>query len=103
MGKNFTVNENPKMGQDGLYYYYMTLAKALSLYGDPIKNAKGERIDWREEIARRLLALQKSDGSWVNGSDRWKEAEPVLATSYAIITLNTIARPSSTAVAYANQ
>ena len=30
LGKNYTLDENPGMGGEGLYYYYQTMAKALS-------------------------------------------------------------------------
>ncbi len=31
--KNFTLEENPGMGAQGLYYYFHTIAKALAAYG----------------------------------------------------------------------
>jgi len=34
-----------------------------------------------------MRALQREDGSWVNEDDAWWENEPVLVTSYALITL----------------
>ena len=30
LGSNYTLDENPGMGQEGLYYYYHLMAKALS-------------------------------------------------------------------------
>jgi hypothetical protein len=35
LGKHFTVDENPGMDKQGLYYYYMTMAEALALLGKP--------------------------------------------------------------------
>ncbi len=93
--KNFKLDENPKMGKDGLYYYYMMLAKALDLYGDPITDSQGRPRDWRSLLASEILGRQQADGSWVNSSDRWWEAKPVLTTSYALIALQTIAHPAS--------
>ena len=45
-------------------------------------------LDRSAEI-RRLLSLQNSgDGSWLNEhSPRWWEGNPLLATSYALLTL----------------
>ncbi|MDP6380591.1 MAG: terpene cyclase/mutase family protein, partial [Phycisphaerae bacterium] len=33
--KNWTVEENPGVGKQGLYYYYHTMAKALAAWGEP--------------------------------------------------------------------
>ena len=33
--KHYSVDENPGLGQRGLYYYYQTFAKALALLGKP--------------------------------------------------------------------
>ncbi len=90
ISKNFTVEENYGMGAQGLYYNYHTMAKALRLYGkDTIVDAKGIPHDWYKELAEKLINVQKPDGSWVNENSRWMEALPVLATSYAILSLNT--------------
>ena len=90
IGKHFTVEENYGMGAQGLYYNYHTMAKALRLYGkDTIIDAKGVSHDWYQELAEKLIEVQKTDGSWVNENSRWMEALPVLATSYAILSLDT--------------
>ena len=45
---------------------------------------------WRTELTGRLLAMQRQDGSWINtNAPRWYEGNPVLATAYAMITLDT--------------
>jgi len=89
--KHFTVEENYGMGAQGLYYNYHTMAKALRLYGkDTITDAKGVTHDWYKELAEKLIEEQKPDGYWVNdGNKRWMESLPVLATSYAILSLDT--------------
>lgn len=90
IGKHFTVEENYGMGAQGLYYNYHTMAKALRLYGkDTLVDAKGISHDWYQELAEKLIDVQKSDGSWMNENSRWMEALPVLATSYAILSLDT--------------
>lgn len=89
--KHYTIDENPGMGPQGLYYYYHTMSKALSLSGVTlIENEKGEEEDWRKELSLHLLNLQSSDGSWVNENGRWWERDPVLVTSYAMLTLERI-------------
>lgn len=88
--KHYTLDENPEMGTQGLYYYYLTLAEALRLYGDPyFMTADGKRHLWANELAEKLLSLQKEDGSWVNETSRWWESDKVLCTAYAILALDT--------------
>lgn len=89
LGRNFTLDENPGMGAQGLYYYFHTMSKALSLAGEgALVLADGTQVDWKDLLARKLLATQKDDGSWVNGeSSRWWEDNPALATSYALLSL----------------
>ena len=91
--ENYTLDENPGMDQQGLYYYFHTMAKSLSVYGEDylVVNDKKDMIDWRRELALKLVQKQKGDGFWVNDSGRWWENDPVLVTSYALISLNLIA------------
>ncbi len=89
--KNYTLDQNPGMNQQGLYYYYHTLAKALTVYGkDDLKTADGKKIDWRKDLTIKLVEQQKGDGFWVNNSGRWWENDPILVTAYALIALNMI-------------
>ena len=91
--RNYSLRENPGLGPEGLYYYYHTLAKALSAAGiDRFKLEDGREIDWRAELVRRLLDLQRPDGYWINESGRWMERDPVLVTAYAVLTLETVYR-----------
>ena len=85
---NYTLEENPGMGQQGYFYYLYLLTKALTAAGeDRIPLANGTEVVWRDEVARRLLELQRPDGAWVNPEPRWWEADPVLVTSYAVMAL----------------
>jgi squalene-hopene/tetraprenyl-beta-curcumene cyclase len=94
IGKNFTVDENPgmsAMGPDqakgGINYYYYTMARALSAYGQPtITDLQGNRHDWRVELIKKLSAVQRPDGSFA-GERKWMEDNPVLATSYCAMAL----------------
>ena len=44
--------------------------------------------DWARELADKLVALQKDDGSWANPNGRWMEDDPALATAYALEALS---------------
>ncbi len=86
--KNYTLDENPGMGKQGLYYYYHTMARALSVYGDDVfLDAGNWKHDWRYELMNKLVSLQKLDGSWLNDNSRFWENDPVLATSYSLLSL----------------
>ena len=86
--ENYQIKENPGMGKQGLFYYYHTMAKALSLAGiDRISQSTGAPKDWRKELSLVLLDLQNQDGFWVNESGRWWERDPVLVTCYAMLAL----------------
>jgi squalene-hopene/tetraprenyl-beta-curcumene cyclase len=88
LGKNYTIDENPGMADQGLYYYYQTMSKALSAAGiDNLKLADGTEADWRKDLAEKLLASQRENGSWVNDNGRWMESNPVLVTAYTVMSL----------------
>ena len=84
----WTVDENPGMGAQGLYYYYDILSRALSVAGvDELVQPDGRRVAWRAALAAKLIALQRDDGRWVNDDNRFWENDPVLVTSFAILSL----------------
>ncbi|MCP4745351.1 MAG: hypothetical protein GY874_04290 [Desulfobacteraceae bacterium] len=88
INKNYTVDENPGLGDQSLYYYYMTAAKCLNALGDDaVKDAKGMTHKWREEFIRKLISLQKEHGHWVNSNGRWWENIRDLSTAYAMISM----------------
>lgn len=95
---HYTLDENPgfkevegkDLGQQGLYYYYLTMARALhALNKETLETPDGKTHSWRAEMRAKILALQREDGSWVNHrAPRWFEGNPVLATSYALLVLD---------------
>lgn len=88
---NYTLEENPAMGAQGLYYYYHTMAKALTLSGvKTLVTANGQSVDWREQLALKLINLQHTNGDWANENGRWFEKDPALVTAYALIALEVI-------------
>jgi len=91
---NFTLDENPGLDAQGLYYYYHTMAKALALTGtQTLVNSDGKKIAWKEALALELMERQNPDGSWINeSSNRWMEDDPILVTSYSLLALEHIYR-----------
>jgi squalene-hopene/tetraprenyl-beta-curcumene cyclase len=86
--KNYTLDENPGLGQSGLFYYYHTFAKALAMLGKPtLTDASGAQHDWRAELVAALAKRQNPDGSWVNAADRFMEGDPNLVTAYGLLAL----------------
>ena len=89
LGKNYTWEENPgfetpELARQGLYYYYATAARALALAGAGATGGKGIPDTWRDDLAARLLELQRENGAWVNEVDRWMEGLPEVATAFAL-------------------
>jgi squalene-hopene/tetraprenyl-beta-curcumene cyclase len=72
----------PRHGPQGLYFYLHTMTKALTAYGvDELELKDGRKLNWRKEVAMRLINLQQRDGSWSNDNGRWWEKDPALVTS----------------------
>jgi len=97
--ENYSLDVNPGFERatnkdaayQGLFYYFLTMARALDLYGqEVVTDGDGVQHAWRAELCGRLIAMQsKADGSWLNhNSPRWWEGNPVLATAYAMLTLD---------------
>lgn len=88
---NYTLEENPAMGQQGYFYYLHLMAKTLkTLDLDRLELKDGRTVDWRHALAMRLINLQQTDGSWVNANGRWWENDPILVTAYAVLSLEFI-------------
>ncbi|MEY4180330.1 MAG: hypothetical protein RLY70_3904 [Planctomycetota bacterium] len=89
LGKNYSVAENPGMGQAGVYYYYNTFAKALDAMGEgSFVDAQGKSHDWRAELIAELARRQQPNGSWVNTDRKWMESDPNLVTGFALLALS---------------
>lgn len=86
--QHYSLDDNPGMGDAGLYYYYQLFAKALSAMNQPtITDASGKTHNWRDELVKALVSRQQPDGSWVNSNARWMEGDPNLVTGYALLAL----------------
>jgi squalene-hopene/tetraprenyl-beta-curcumene cyclase len=94
IARHYTLDENPNLpgqqSKQGLYYYYHVFARALYAWGEPtITDVKGNKHNWRVDLVRKLISLQRPDGSWVNEADRWMEGLPQLVTAYSVLALQT--------------
>jgi squalene-hopene/tetraprenyl-beta-curcumene cyclase len=88
VAQHYSVEENPDLGQKGLFYYYQTFARALALVGKPtLVDAAGHEQDWRSDLVSALAKRQNANGSWVNRADSFMEGDPNLVTAYALLAL----------------
>lgn len=93
--RHWTLEENPGMGQQGVYFFYNVLSKSLDAYrSDLIPRGGGKFVDWRKELAKKLVSTQRIDptdgaGYWLNDAGRFWENDPILATAYSIMALQT--------------
>lgn len=83
MARHWTLDENPGMGRQGLYYFYDIMARALA--AAEVETVGGHI--WKEELAKKLISLQRADGSWMNENNRFWEGDKILATSFALLAL----------------
>ncbi len=95
--EHFTLDENPGLGDQGLYYMYLTLGRALDAWGESelelaAPPGQTRSVRWREALIAKLAELQEDDGSFAVRSPRWMEDNKVLITSYALIALQHAAR-----------
>jgi squalene-hopene/tetraprenyl-beta-curcumene cyclase len=88
--ENYTLKENPGIGANGVYYYFLSFSRALRAAGmttiDAAPPAR-ETHDWRHDLIDRLAALQEPDGSFKVLDNRWMESNKVLITAYALLAL----------------
>ena len=87
-GRHWSLEENPGIGEQGLYFFYDVISRALTAAKvESIPREGAEAVDWRRELIEKLLSLQRPDGSFANANGRFWENDPVLATSYSAVSL----------------
>ncbi|MEM7626445.1 MAG: prenyltransferase/squalene oxidase repeat-containing protein [Planctomycetota bacterium] len=90
---NYTLDQNPGMPEavknQGLYYYYMTHARALGAWGSTLLEIGDDAtpVNWANNLIAKLVSVQQPDGSFVNAEPRWMEDDSSLVTAYALIAL----------------
>ncbi len=90
---NYSLEENPGLGPQGYFYYLHLMTKALhAARMESFEVKDGRKVNWRREVAMRLINLQKADGSWQNENGRWWEKDSNLVTAYAVLSLEIIYR-----------
>lgn len=93
---HWSLDENPGMGQQGLYFFYSVLTKALTAYQVSRLNTTGSGpIDWRAAVVNKLLDLQTIEsksghGFWKNTNGRFMEKNDILVTAYTLLALEMI-------------
>ncbi len=96
ISEHYTLAENPGLGTDGMYYYYVVFSRALGALGQPeIEVREGgaaRRARWADDLVDRLGELQNPDGSFRSVDARWMEDNPTLITAYALIALREATR-----------
>jgi len=93
--KHWSLEENPGMGMEGYFFFFNVLSRSLSAYGaDLVPLADGGTVNWRQEVANRLLNSQKIDptghGYWLNEAGRYWESDPILVTAYTLLALQSL-------------
>lgn len=95
ISRNYTLKENPGLGAEGTYYYYLTFSRALDAFGQPtleVVSSDGSKrqANWADDLIDQLATLQNKDGSFRSVNDRWMENDPVLITAYAMVALGEV-------------
>ena len=78
--------------KDGIYYYYFAYAHCMAAYGEAtVVDGSGQSHRWRDELAQKLVSLQRPDGSWINqDSPLWWQDNPDLVTAFTVIALDQV-------------
>lgn len=103
LSRNYTLEENPGLGQQGYYYYVLAMSRALAAWGEPEVEvvvggpAGGERAGpgvgevvrrrWAHDLIEELERSQQGDGSFRVRHARWMEDNAELITAYGLVAL----------------
>jgi len=83
---HFTWDANPGIGWWRPYYYYLSMSKALTMYGQTMIDGH----DWYQELYDKIVGIQidaaPGQGYWSTSAEDYN---PELTTAYAILSLQT--------------
>jgi squalene-hopene/tetraprenyl-beta-curcumene cyclase len=83
---HYSWDTNPGIGWWRMYYYYLSMSKALTMYGEPLIDGH----DWYHDLYDKIVGMQIDAGS---GEGYWSTTNedyvPDLTTAYAILSLET--------------
>jgi squalene-hopene/tetraprenyl-beta-curcumene cyclase len=93
--RNFSAAGHPgkypdeRLGDRPALYFYYCYSVAQGLRALELQDAQqpAGKVPWRQMLTDELLRRQRADGSWFNPAKAVREDEPVLATSFAVLTL----------------
>lgn len=99
--RNYRFDVNPGMQpgkeRQGLFYYYMTMAKTFDLLDRNVLTLPdGRAADWRADLFQAIKkeSIALPDGKpgvvWINNQDRWAEGMPQVTSGYLIKALKRI-------------
>ena len=98
--KNYRFDANPGMQpgkeRQGLFYYFMTMAKTFDLLDqNTLDLPDGRTADWRADlfqaIKKEAITLPDKPGVvWINNADRWAEGMPQVTAGYLVKALKRI-------------
>jgi hypothetical protein len=84
IAENYTWDSHPGYYSNYLYYYYLSMAKALTMS----RRTTIGGHNWYQDLRDELISRQRNDGSWVGGSTGMENISS-LATAYALLALET--------------
>ena len=97
--KNYSVEAHPGFPYDaekrnhllGVYYYYLAMARAMDAFGEnPFRTHDEKMHDWPRELAAQFIGTVKESKMWVNANPSWYEGDPVMVTSFVLITCDVL-------------
>jgi len=89
VANHYTWDTNPNCAENRRYYYYLSMAKALTMYGEKIIGGH----DWYQELYSKItsptemIAVGADKAKWVPVT--YEDYVPDLPTAYAILSLQT--------------
>jgi prenyltransferase beta subunit len=78
-------DESSAKWRDGMLYYY------LAASAQAFRQTRGGPDGWQVDLVRSLAARQRDDGSFKNASFLMKEDDPLIATTFALLALQSAA------------